>query len=55
MDMAIDFPVDHSGPLNAPSEIFERINDVHPKMDGSIDQKRDLGTGWDFFPGLLPA
>jgi hypothetical protein len=55
MDMAMDFPVDHTGPLNAPIEVFERGNENHPAMDGINDHHREVEAGWDMFPGLLPA
>ena len=55
MDMAIDFTLEHNGPLNAPSEIFERTNDVHTSADTNADPGWNLDKGWDCFPGLLPA
>lgn len=55
MDMTTDYPLDHDSPLNAPSEIFERTNENHPTMDGYIEHNREHETGWDCFPGLLPA
>jgi hypothetical protein len=55
MNTTADCPLNHDASLNAPSEVFERVNEKHPTMDGFIEHDRDLGCGWDSFPGLLPA
>jgi hypothetical protein len=55
MDMTTDYPLDHNGSLNAPSEVFDRTNENHPTMDGFADHSQGVEEGWEYFPGLLPA
>lgn len=54
MDMAIEFPIDHTAPWSAPSELYQR-SEASEKSDARSDYYRENEGGWDFFPGLLPA
>lgn len=55
MDIAIDSPKDLKATLSAPIEIYERTHDAHVNADPTAESAWNFETGWDCFPGLLPA